>query len=89
MTETKRKARKKYKCDYCEKDINKGDIFLSVKDRSPKYESLDNCKQIGINYYNGHIHLEHFECFLCKEKSDDFIWPISELGIEKNLIQNF
>ena len=62
MTKTKRKARKEYKCDYCESIIKKGEIYILFESKEPKYKLVDNWdepeEQIGIEYYRAHLHIK-------------------------------
>ena len=44
------KARKKYVCDHCGRDINIGDKYHFGKGKEPKFDD-DFERQIGIHYY--------------------------------------
>lgn len=54
MTEKVVKARKVYTCIVCEGNIQKGEKYIHLKDRCPKYD--DNDIQIGIEYHEYRYH---------------------------------
>ena len=58
----KRTARKNYKCDTCEREINKGETYVKTKLKLPVYDDSDY--QTGIEY------LSFNHCLLCEEKTE-------------------
>lgn len=66
-SETIRKARKSYECDTCGKFINKGESYLEIKERGPKYEMnlndpTEDGNQVGIQYSKYRVHLPELNC---------------------------
>jgi len=59
-----RKARKNHECDYCGFTIKKGEKYRYYEGKWPIYKDLDDCEQIGIEYYKGHTHIK------CKPKDN-------------------
>ena len=54
------KARKDYKCAFCDSDIKKGDHHQYGKTRTPKFD--DNDDQIGIEYAEWRLCLDNEKC---------------------------
>ena len=61
---TERKARKKWVCDWCGREINIGKIYIETRGRYPKINEFDN--QIGIEY----ILLR--ECVECTKYTEEY-----------------
>jgi hypothetical protein len=60
MSEKTVKARKTYRCDFCESIINKGDFHKHGKTRGPRFDEFDD--QIGIEYLEWRLCLDGEKC---------------------------
>lgn len=63
MSEKKIRARKDHICDYCQKIIKKGELYVLGKGKQGKYADEECVEQIGIEYwlYRTHINCEILE----------------------------
>ncbi|MCP3966703.1 MAG: hypothetical protein GY718_10190 [Lentisphaerae bacterium] len=66
-------ARKEYECDICGSPIHKGDKYIFLTGRDPRYDEDDN--QIGIRFYTTRFCEDTVKCTdIFNEKESNCQW---------------